>query len=307
AFESQLRSFLDENQLDSADESESPKQRRRRRRQRHREYHDQASTLIHQFSSSPQSEKSTRKGRGRRRSSRNEGPTFSETIISTAVESAVRLKQSPIPDVIKTCVRASRMFLAKVDERFHLQEKAWQLSKNSIEMAIELDEQYSIHEALTETFFAAVTGFVKAGIAYKETPGYSTTRALTNQQQQAQIEAPPPIPEVKRPHNPQAILSNKAIMSSSRRYSIIEEVDEESVIQERALESDEDSEDSEDYSSSCFTSDDEDLRAGSRRKRSHKFRRQIPSSYTQQIRQRISIMNALKDAATVFVGTIAAN
>ncbi|KAF9175508.1 hypothetical protein BGX20_004663 [Mortierella sp. AD010] len=307
AFESQLRSFLDENQLDSADESESPKQRRRRRRQRHREYHDQASTLIHQFSSSPQSEKSTRKGRGRRSSGRNESPTFSETIISTAVESAVRLKQSPIPDVIKTCVRASRMLLTKVDERFHLQEKAWQLSKNSIEMAIELDEQYSIHEALTETFFAAVTGLVKAGIAYKETPSYSATRTLTDQQQQAQIEAPPLIPEVKRPHNPQAILNNKAIMSSSRRYSIIEEVDEESVIQERALESDEDSEDSEDYSSSCFTSDDEDLRAGSRRKRSHKFRRQISSSYTQQIRQRISIMNALKDAATVFVGTIAAN
>ncbi|KAF9403316.1 hypothetical protein BGX21_005523, partial [Mortierella sp. AD011] len=214
---------------------------------------------------------------------------------------------SPIPDVIKTCVRASRMLLTKVDERFHLQEKAWQLSKNSIEMAIELDEQYSIHEALTETFFAAVTGLVKAGIAYKETPSYSATRTLTDQQQQAQIEAPPLIPEVKRPHNPQAILNNKAIMSSSRRYSIIEEVDEESVIQERALESDEDSEDSEDYSSSCFTSDDEDLRAGSRRKRSHKFRRQISSSYTQQIRQRISIMNALKDAATVFVGTIAAN
>ncbi|KAK3814127.1 MAG: hypothetical protein J3Q66DRAFT_257771, partial [Benniella sp.] len=102
-----------------------------------------------------------------------EAPTLSETIVSTAVQSAIRLKQSPIPDVIKSCFHASRLVLSKMDERFHLKERAWRLSKQSIEKAIELDQQYAIHEVVTETLFATVTGLVKAGIAYKETPGYS--------------------------------------------------------------------------------------------------------------------------------------
>ncbi|KAF9207608.1 hypothetical protein BGZ49_000062 [Haplosporangium sp. Z 27] len=305
AFESQLRGFLNENHLDS-DEDESPKQLRRRRRRRHREHHDQASSLIHQFS--PQNEKSNRRRkRGRKNSDKGDSPTFSETIISTAVESAVRLKQSPIPDVIKTCFRASRMLIAKVDERFHLQEKAWQFSKVSIEKAIELDEQYSIHEILTETFFAAVTGLVKAGIAYKESPNYTTVK-LTSQQPHAQIEAPPVPPlihDVPRSHNPQAILSNQTIMPASRRYSIIQEVDEEDVMQDNGLESDDRGSDS--SSSSCFTSDDEDESLSESSRRSSEFRKNIPNQYTERVRQRIGIMNALKDAATVFVGNIAAN
>ncbi|KAF9962633.1 hypothetical protein BGZ72_000053 [Mortierella alpina] len=100
-----------------------------------------------------------------------------DTIISTAVHSAIRLKQSPIPDVVKSCLRTSRTIFNKVDERFHLQDKAWELSKQSIEKAIELDEQYAIHEVVTETVFATLTGLVKAGIAYKETPRYASAKA----------------------------------------------------------------------------------------------------------------------------------
>ncbi|KAF9583732.1 hypothetical protein BGW38_008721 [Lunasporangiospora selenospora] len=102
---------------------------------------------------------------------------ISDTIINTAVNSAIRLKQSPIPDVVASCLRTSKHILTRVDERFRLQDKAWELSKNSIERAIELDEQYAIHEAVTETVFATITGLVKAGIAYKETPSYQTVKA----------------------------------------------------------------------------------------------------------------------------------
>ncbi|KAG0334853.1 hypothetical protein BG004_000242, partial [Podila humilis] len=108
----------------------------------------------------------------------NNNGGLGDSIINTAVHSAIRLKQSPIPDVVKTCLRTSKVILSKVDERFHLQEKAWELSKQSIERAIELDEQYAIHEAVTETIFATVTGLVKAGIAYKETPSYRERRGM---------------------------------------------------------------------------------------------------------------------------------
>lgn len=105
------------------------------------------------------------------------GTGIGDAIISTAVSSAIRLKQSPIPDVFKTCLRTSGRILHHVDERFHLQDRAWELSKQSIEKAIELDEQYAIHEVVTETVFATLTGLVKAGIAYKETPSYSDAKA----------------------------------------------------------------------------------------------------------------------------------
>lgn len=107
----------------------------------------------------------------------NANAGLGDTIVSTAVHSAIRLKQSPIPDVVKSCLRTSKTIFHKVDERFHLQDKAWELSKHSIEKAIELDEQYAIHEVVTDTVFATITGLVKAGIAYKESPSYTEMRA----------------------------------------------------------------------------------------------------------------------------------
>ncbi|KAG0364766.1 hypothetical protein BGZ54_007179 [Gamsiella multidivaricata] len=127
-----------------------------------------------------------------------------DTIISTAVHSAIRLKQSPIPDVVKSCLRTSKTIFHKVDERFHLQDKAWELSKQSIEKAIELDEQYAIHEVVTETVFATITGLVRAGIAYKESPSYTAVKAATaaatvSGSDVAALEA------AERSHNPQEI------------------------------------------------------------------------------------------------------
>ncbi|KAF9425285.1 hypothetical protein BGZ76_003329 [Entomortierella beljakovae] len=273
ALESQLRSLLHENQPDTDDEEETPKQRRRRRRQRHRVHHDNASILINQHSTS----------------SKEEGPTFSETIISTAVESAIKLKQSPIPDVVRTCFRASKLLLEKVEERFNLQERAWQISKSSIEKVLELDEQYSIHEAISETFFAAITGIVKAGIAYKETPSYAAVKALEHSHQ-AQIEGPLMITDSDR--SQQAI---RAIMPP-RRYSIIEEVDEESSspIQSPIFEYEEETE----GSSSCFsTSEDED---GDDRTIRRKSQYAGPDS-------KIGIMRALQGAASAFITTVASN
>ncbi|KAG0308172.1 hypothetical protein BGZ98_008762 [Dissophora globulifera] len=131
------------------------------------------------------------------------GSGISDTIISTAVHSAIRLKQSPIPDAVKTCLRTSKNILHKVDERFHLQEKAWKLSKQSIEKAVELDEQYAIHRLVTETVFATLTGLVKAGIAYKETPSYGTTR----------------VTDIKVTENPNAV----RVTSPQRRRHVYEQ------------------------------------------------------------------------------------
>ncbi|KAF9903091.1 hypothetical protein EC991_004218 [Linnemannia zychae] len=360
AFQSQLRGFLDEHQLDATaplttagatiatKDSPDPeaKQRRRLRRRRHREYREQARSLIHQYSPgsaahnhgaaaaaivnpissrrssapsslptlqqtplaaqqtaastplAPASSQNRKRRRHRRRHGKNhrysdgssdydDTPTLGDTIISTAVESAIRLKQSPIPDVLKTCFRVSRVILSKVDEKFHLQEKAWQLSKHSIEKAIELDEQYAIHEVVTETFFATVTGLVKAGIAYKETPGYESNRAPPtapliepkSAQGPALLMATPvtlvtavaTAPDnLPKPQNPQAILPKKSSPMLSfpwRRHSVIEEEKEESGREKSRSDEEDDGEEdddeegvgynSEDSSSSCFTTSED--------------------------------------------------
>ncbi|KAF9569916.1 hypothetical protein EC968_002441 [Mortierella alpina] len=336
AFEMQLRNFLQDNELNSLDDEVNSKERRRLRRRRHRRHRDQASLLIHEHSLAPHEGNSTRnQSQGSSKSSRvrgkdhhsrrqrktssiiDPGPTLGDTIISTAVESAIRLKQSPIPDVIKTCFKASCIVLSRVDERFRLQEKAWELSKQSIEKAIELDEQYAIHELVTETLFATMTGLVKAGIAYKETPGYGSNKALTIEQQPTK-ETSTPAPETERSRNPQTIISKKALptTTSSRRYSVIKEESEDVERDQTEKEgaSDSDSCDSE-GSSSCFTNSDSEeddyLQDRDDHRNTAETRRpsmlsaaasSLPGPYKEQMQHKIGLFMALKGAASLILG-----
>ncbi|KAF9938746.1 hypothetical protein BGZ67_010510 [Mortierella alpina] len=337
AFELQLRNFLQDNELDSLDDEANSKERRRLRRKRHRQHRDQASSLIHEHSLAPregnsknyQSQDPRKSSRTRRKDHRarrhrksngivDPGPTLGDTIISTAVESAIRLKQSPIPDVIKTCFKASRIVLSRVDARFRLQERAWELSKQSIEKAIELDEQYAIHELVTETLFATVTGLVKAGIAYKETPGYGSSKALAIEQQLVK-ETPTPALETKRSRNPQTIIHKKALPSTvpGRRYSVIQEENEDSEKsqseKEGALNSDLDG--SEDSSSSCLTTSDSEEDDYMQDRYDHRNTAEtrrpsllstaaasLPGPYKEQVQQKIGLFMALKGAASLIVG-----
>ncbi|KAG0039006.1 hypothetical protein BGZ82_010012 [Podila clonocystis] len=328
AFESQLRSFLDDNHLEPTnkerDNSSSDKKLRRSRRRRHRYHRDQATWLIDHYTPTTPDTKTAPKhpsldsrSRRRRRGHQHSSSGLGNTIINTAVESAIRLKQSPIPDVIRTCLRVSGAVLAKVDERFHLQEKAWQISKQSIEKAIELDEQYAIHEVVTETFFATVTGLVKAGIAYKETPSYATTRASLPPPNQAAL-------RLSR-NSVKAAKSGSMLSMPSvlRRYSVIEEEEEEDDQARRKaftgqdLESDGyDSEDStESSSSSCFSSETSST-SGSVSPMGDMDGNSLGwglegtidvGPYTDQVRQKMDLFMALKGAASLFLGGQLAN
>ncbi|KAG0325324.1 hypothetical protein BGZ99_000780 [Dissophora globulifera] len=343
AFQSQLRGFLKENELEAATEEYDVKQLRRRRRRRHRAYREQASSLIYQHSplnaatdnsqagSPPMNSQSSaersrrhgrsdnRKDRGRRRYGRDTdaGSTLGETIIATAVESAIRLKRSPIPNVVKTCYEASQLIFIKVDERFRLQERAWQLSKQSIEKAIELDQQYAIHELITETFFATVTGLVKAVIAYKEAPSYSSLKLLSH------VEGSTKAFETKRSRHPQEIPDTKWPGTSlRRRYSTIEEVEEEITgetneqyehARRMSSESSSSSSSSSVSSSSYFATTEEERgydsedEAGSRRSSSDIRRQSLFTAAASAIHpaQKVGVVMALRGAASLLLGTLA--
>lgn len=203
----------------------------------------------------------------------------------------------------------SGVVLAKVDERFHLQEKAWQISKQSIEKAIELDKQYAIHEAVTETFFATVTGLVKAGIAYKETPSYATVRGSLPSNQAALPPSPSRNSEKKSAPKYGSMLSMPSVLR--RRYSIIEEEEEEEVQDRRKafegqdLESDEyDSEDSTESSSSssCFSSEIS-CRSSSSSMSDLEGEGAIEMDPYADIRNKVDLFMALKGAASLFLGS----
>ncbi|KAG0023600.1 hypothetical protein BGZ82_010692 [Podila clonocystis] len=256
-----------------------------------------------------------------------------DTIINTAVHSAIRLKQSPIPDVVGACFRTSKVILSKVDERFHLQEKAWELSKQSIERAIELDEQYAIHEAVTETIFATVTGLVKAGIAYKETPSYRDRKGrVEGPAPVAQVSAPPspaaaPMATASRSRDPQRAKAS-GFLSGRRLRRFYQR--QESELSEEASDSNSDSEESssDEYdsdtrfapsssssmssgssaASTCFSSDEEEvvmMRSLSGKKpgmvsaTTQAVPQTPPPPYSEQVREKIDMFMALKGAATI--------
>ncbi|KAF9428226.1 hypothetical protein BGZ94_003047 [Podila epigama] len=352
ALEAQLTNFLDDHQLWSLDKDEDPTEKnlRRLRRRRHRHHRDHASSLIDHYapaidsagrytqsstghsgpdqasalpSSLPDSTRHHRHRHSQRRqrggsgghSNDTSGSSLGDTIINTAVESAIRLKQSPIPDVVRTCFRASRAILNKVDEKFHLQEKAWQISKQSIEKAMELDEQYAIHEVVSETFFATITGLVKAGIAYKETPSYATVRATITPpiQNPSLLTAPP-----SRRNHPQERPIRSGVGSilpsilRGRRHSIIAEEDEEEDIvnsaqQSRASienlrEGESDGYDTDE--SSCFSSENQSMSsaASSMSEELQENGTIEMGQYANQVRQRIDLLIALKSASGLFFG-----
>ena len=182
-----------------------------------------------------------------------------------------------------------------------------------------MDEQYAIHEVVAETFFATVTGLVKAGIAYKETPGYMSLKALTGpphrpsdpSTQGALVLRPP-----DRPNHPQTIKESSwgNTVDKRRRYSIIAEEEEEYVFkQERndRVSDDEEPGNLSPSSSSCFTTSEEESIDDNEEVNMESSGRDLfavatgslPDDYSEQVRQKVGLFVALKTAASMILGS----
>ncbi|CAG8487465.1 14927_t:CDS:2 [Gigaspora rosea] len=103
---------------------------------------------------------------------------ISEHIIQAAVTGAVALKQSPIPDAISATVNYTMRKIKVIDEAYGIQDKAWEISRSGINMALELDQQYNVHEKVVNGLFLGFTAAMKAGIAYTDSPSYRELKKL---------------------------------------------------------------------------------------------------------------------------------
>ncbi|CAG8540900.1 15647_t:CDS:2 [Racocetra fulgida] len=111
-------------------------------------------------------------------SNRSEGPGISQHIIQAAITSAVALKQSPIPDAISATVNYTMNKIKTIDEAYGLQDKAWEISRTGINLALEIDQQYNVHEKVGNALFVGLAAAMKAGIAYKDSPSYRDLKKM---------------------------------------------------------------------------------------------------------------------------------
>jgi hypothetical protein len=110
---------------------------------------------------------------------------ISENIIQAAITSAVALKQSPIPDAISATVNYTMKKIQKIDQTYGLQDKAWEISRSGINMALEIDQQYNVHEKVGNALFTGLAAAMKAGIAYKDSPSYREIQKMRTDYQNA--------------------------------------------------------------------------------------------------------------------------
>jgi len=102
----------------------------------------------------------------------NRPTTLSEKVVQAAVAGAVALKQSPIPDVICSGVGFTLRKAQALDKYIGVQDLCWSVSKVGINKAIELDNQFNLHEKVSSALMTSATAVIKAGIAYKEASSY---------------------------------------------------------------------------------------------------------------------------------------
>uniref|UniRef100_A0A1D1Y956 Suppressor protein of bem1/bed5 double mutants n=1 Tax=Anthurium amnicola TaxID=1678845 RepID=A0A1D1Y956_9ARAE len=114
---------------------------------------------------------------------------ISEHIIQAAITSAVALKQSPIPDAISATVNYTMRKIQKIDQTYGLQDKAWEISRTGINLALEIDKEYNVHEKVGNALFTGIAAAMKAGIAYKDSPSYREIQKLRTEYQLASAPA----------------------------------------------------------------------------------------------------------------------
>ncbi|GAN03691.1 hypothetical protein MAM1_0046c03146 [Mucor ambiguus] len=102
---------------------------------------------------------------------------LSNLVINAAVMSAVVLKKSPIPDAVSAVMNYAVDGIQVMDEKHQLRRRTWELAASSVAKAVEIDRQYEIHQMVTGAFYTGFAAFIKAGVAYAETPGHHEARS----------------------------------------------------------------------------------------------------------------------------------
>ncbi|KAI8875089.1 hypothetical protein K501DRAFT_160727, partial [Backusella circina FSU 941] len=93
-------------------------------------------------------------------------------LIDTSVTCAIVIKQSPIPDIITFLFGYLLQVLLWIDAQYHITHKVQDFSIQCIKLGLQADEQYRLHEFVSEGIYMLIAAGLKAAVAFKETPRY---------------------------------------------------------------------------------------------------------------------------------------
>lgn len=64
--------------------------------------------------------------------------------------------------------------ISTMDEKHQIRKRTWDLATTGVAKAVEIDRQFEIHQMVTGAVYTGLAAFVKAGLAYAETPGHNS-------------------------------------------------------------------------------------------------------------------------------------
>ncbi|CAO3593682.1 unnamed protein product [Absidia cylindrospora] len=97
---------------------------------------------------------------------------LSHAVIQASVTFAILIKQSPVPALMGFCFQYVMMLLLWVDAQYGVRQRAHAVALTGLKSLLDTNEQYRLHEFITELVFMLVTACLKAVVAYRETPRY---------------------------------------------------------------------------------------------------------------------------------------
>ncbi|KAG2202029.1 hypothetical protein INT47_006221 [Mucor saturninus] len=100
------------------------------------------------------------------------------TLTDVIVHCVVLFKQSPLPGLLYFLLSYFVNLVFWIDQQFHVVDKVQLCSIGCIKLLLAVDERYHLHEYASETVCTLIRLYLKAVVAYKETPSSNHTSSI---------------------------------------------------------------------------------------------------------------------------------
>ncbi|KAI8992464.1 hypothetical protein BDB01DRAFT_847837 [Pilobolus umbonatus] len=95
---------------------------------------------------------------------------FGQLFIQLVITCAILLKKSPLPSLISLMITYIIQLMMWIDAEYNVNMKVQKLGVQCIKLGLQVDEEYHLHEYLSEGVYMIVAALLKAMVAFKETP-----------------------------------------------------------------------------------------------------------------------------------------
>lgn len=148
---------------------------------------------------------------------------FGQILIQASVTLAIMIRQSPIPTLLAFCLQYLVHLLLWIDTHYKIRQHAQDLSVTGIKLLLQADEQYRLHEFLSEIMFMTAAAILKSIIAYKEAPCYNPSQSTTSSTTSGRASSSPKLQDTganTKSTNADHLLASSSTCVSTSSYGI---------------------------------------------------------------------------------------